>query len=131
MLNGLQMLKTVTLSHESVLTALCALGRQRLQDKELLQQCVESSHRTWVQREISMADFAIISLRGAINAVRYCQTCGHVGDVIPPAVDCCPGGKYAAMVHPEIARQARIGLTVLVSHADGKIPCSGDMAGER
>ena len=109
MSNLLQTLKTVTLSHEAVLTALCALGAQRTQDKRLLQGCAESG-RGWVKREIALVDAAIDGLQIAVYAVRYCPACGHVDDVFPPARDCCPDGQRAAMVHPEIARQARAGF---------------------
>lgn len=109
MSTSLHALKTVTLSHESVLTAMCALGRQRMQDKELLQRSAESG-RAWVQREIAMTDAAILGLQSAVYAVRYCHECGHVGDVLPPALNCCPDSHSSAMVHPDIARQARIGL---------------------
>ena len=109
MSNLLQTLKTVTLSHAAVLTALCALGAQRTQDKRLLQGCAESG-RAWVKREIALVDAAIDGLQNAVYAVRYCPACGHVGDVFPPARDCCPDGQLAAMVHPVIARQARAGF---------------------
>lgn len=108
MSNLLQTLKTVTLSHEAVLTALCALGAQRTQDKRLLQGCAESG-RAWVKREIALVDAAIDGLQNATYGVRYCPECGRVGDVLPPARDCCPDSQLAAMVHPVIARQARIG----------------------
>jgi len=109
MSNLLQTLKTVTLSHEAVLTALCALGAQRTQDKRLLQGCAESG-RGWVKREIALVDAAIAGLQNAVYAERYCPGCGHVGDVLPPARDCCPDGLLASMVHPEIALQARAGF---------------------
>lgn len=108
MSNLLQAIKTATLSHESILTALCALGRQRRQDQELLQTCNQGA-RAWVLREIAMTDIAIAGLQNAVYAVRYCHACGHLGEVAPPAVNCCPDGQ-AAMVHPEIARQAHAGV---------------------
>lgn len=120
MSNLLQTLKTVTLSHEAVLTALCALGAQRTQDKRLLQGCAESG-RGWVKREIALVDAAIAGLQNAAYGVRYCPACGRVGDVVPPARDCCPDGQLAAMVHPEIARQARIGL---LSTLKGESKCA-------
>lgn len=120
MSNLLQTLKTVTLSHEAVLTALCALGAQRIQDKRLLQGCAESG-RAWVKREIALVDAAIDGLQNAVYAVRYCHACGHVGEVLPPARDCCPDGRLAAMVHPEIARQAQIGFQ---AELKGKQACA-------
>lgn len=109
MSNLLQTLKTVTLSHEAVLTALCALGVQRKQDKLLLQGCAESG-RGWVKREIALVDAAITGLQNDVYTVRYCPACGHVGDVMPPARDCCPDSQHAVMVPPHIAHQAQIGF---------------------
>lgn len=119
MSNLLQAIKTATLSYESILTALCALGRQRTQDQELLQTCNQGA-RAWVLREIAMTDIAIAGLQNAVYAVRYCHACGHLGEVAPPAVNCCPD-NHAAMVHPEIARQAHAGFQGALK---GELPCA-------
>lgn len=119
MSNLLQAIKTATLSHESILTALCALGHQRTKDQELLQTC-NAGARGWVLREIAMTDIAIAGLQNAVYAVRYCHACGHLGEVAPPAVNCCPDG-HAAMVHPAIAHQAHAGFHGALK---GELPCA-------
>lgn len=120
MSNLLQTLKTVTLSHEAVLTALCALGVQRKQDKLLLQGCAEAGRR-WVKREIALVDAAIAGLQNDVYTVHYCPACGHVGEVLLPARECCPDGTHAVMVPPQIARQAQIGFQAELT---GKQACA-------
>lgn len=44
-----------------------------------------------------------------MSLVRYCCECGHVGDVEPPALKCCPDGP-GSMVPEEVAIQARAGF---------------------
>ncbi|MGK5079618.1 hypothetical protein [Janthinobacterium sp. HLX7-2] len=75
MSNSLQTLKTVTLSHESVLVALCALGRQRSEDQNLLLICGEAQ-RAWVEKEIAITDAAITALSAATYSEE--KTAAHI-----------------------------------------------------
>lgn len=54
---------------------------------------------------------------GSRRLVRYCFECGHVGEVGPNHVSCCPDGR-SDYVRPEIAEQAKAGFQRLYLERD-------------
>jgi hypothetical protein len=42
--------------------------------------------------------------------MRFCPECGSLGDVVPPARECCPDWGKAAFIPEQIADLARVGF---------------------
>lgn len=51
-----------------------------------------------------------------MTKIRYCPECGHIGDVPPRKINCCPDGLTAAVhVPPAVAVQARTGFMAAIT----------------